>query len=85
VKCYIVRIYREDQEDRHEFAGVVEMVGAESSKAFSTFDEFCEIIGPGTRKGSQGTAARNEMIRQRTRNEKDLGQPDSRKHKGILL
>lgn len=85
MKCYIVRVYREEQEDRQEFAGVVEMVGAESSKAFSTFDEFCEIIGPGTRRRSQGTAARNEMIRQRTRNDKHPGQPDNRKRKGILL
>jgi len=45
VKCYIVRIYREDKEN--EFAGVVEKVGTAGEERFATFGELCEILDPG--------------------------------------
>jgi hypothetical protein len=85
VKCYIVRVYREEQGSHQEFAGVVEMVGAERSKAFSTFDEFCEIVGPVTRKRGRGAVAGNETIQPRTPTDTLLDQAGNRKRKGFIL
>jgi hypothetical protein len=47
VKCYVVRIYREDRESG--FAGIVENVGG-AKQAFANFDELCAILNPGKKK-----------------------------------
>ena len=43
---YIVRIYRRDNDNPQNIAGVVEFVGADCKKTFTTFDELNTLLTP---------------------------------------
>lgn len=46
--CYIVRIYRRDEEDKLKVSGLVETVGKEGAEGFCNAEELWNIVG--TRK-----------------------------------
>lgn len=41
---YVVRIYRQEVDGPREFVGVVEEVGTQEKKAFTTIDELWKIL-----------------------------------------
>ena len=47
MNCYIVRVYRQEVDNRREFVGIVEEVGAEGKRAFTNIDELWEILKTG--------------------------------------
>lgn len=50
---YIVRVYRREEDNPRTLVGVVEEVGVEGNKAFTSIDELFDILGPRKRKGSR--------------------------------
>lgn len=48
VNSYIVRIYRGRKDKPYSVVGIVEDVGAEDKKAFTTYEELWEIMNPVT-------------------------------------
>jgi len=50
---YIVRIYRREKDNPRELVGIVEEVGGEGKKTFSSLDELWEILNRET--DSRGT------------------------------
>jgi hypothetical protein len=44
LKDYVLRIYRRDKNDGRILVGVVEEVGVEGNKTFSSLDELWEIL-----------------------------------------
>jgi hypothetical protein len=59
MNCYIVRIYREEQDNPRTLVGVVEEVGKKGKRAFVNLDELWEIMNPGNK--SAATAAKADM------------------------
>ena len=50
MKDYVLRIYRREKNDRRRLVGVVEEVGVEGSKAFSSLNELWSILNPSKAK-----------------------------------
>jgi hypothetical protein len=48
--CYIVRIYRKQENDPHALVGLLEEVGTQEKSAFSSIDELCELLAQGEKK-----------------------------------
>lgn len=44
---YIIRIYRCDPDDPVKISGLVETVGSDEKKVFTSLDELCNAIVPG--------------------------------------
>ncbi len=44
LKDYIVRVYRYEKNNPRQFVGMVEEVGVEDKKAFTTYDELWAIL-----------------------------------------
>ncbi|MDH4232601.1 MAG: hypothetical protein OEW04_11315 [Nitrospirota bacterium] len=53
VNSYIVRIYRGNKDKPHSVFGIVEEVGAEDKKAFTSYEELWEIMNP-VKTGREG-------------------------------
>ena len=67
--CYIVRIYRKQENDPHALVGLLEEVGKQGKRAFSSIDELCELLMQGEKK--MKTKDRMEKRRQGKRGEKE--------------
>ena len=50
MNSYIVRIYREEENNPRHFVGTVEKVGGEEKKAFTSLDERWAILTPAGKK-----------------------------------
>jgi hypothetical protein len=59
--CYIVRIYRKQENDPRALVGLLEEVGKQGNKAFSSIDELCELLVQGGKK----IKTKDEMAKRR--------------------
>jgi hypothetical protein len=46
METYIIRIYRRDPDDPVKIAGLVETVGEDEEKVFTSLDELCNTLVP---------------------------------------
>ena len=73
---YIVRIYRHEKERPRGIVGIVEEVGAEGKRAFTSLDELWQILNPS--KGSDASSA----LRRKKHPRPSLQSPSSLGEKG---
>ena len=51
---YMVRIYRQEEDNSRMFVGTVQKVGTEAKEVFSTLDELWSILNHEKKKGVRG-------------------------------
>lgn len=60
MKNYIIRIYRQERDDRRALVGTAEEVGRQGRRAFTNFDELREILNS---PAGRGVPAGHEVLR----------------------
>jgi hypothetical protein len=60
MNCYIVRIYRKEQDNPRMFVGVVEEVGKKGKRAFMNLDDLWEIMNPREKKREKAKQERRD-------------------------
>ena len=57
MESYIVRIYRGETDNPHNFVGTVEQAGTEERKSFADIDELWNIFNPLKKRQKKGKGA----------------------------
>jgi hypothetical protein len=55
MNSYLVRIYREEEDNPRNFVGTVEKIGDEDKRAFTSLDELWAILNPAKKKSKAAT------------------------------
>ncbi len=62
IETYIVRIYRRNRDDTRKIAGLVETVGKDEKKSFTSQEELWRILNLGKKEMKQNTGKRKGGI-----------------------
>ncbi|MEW5745883.1 MAG: hypothetical protein AB1805_10675 [Nitrospirota bacterium] len=64
MQSYIIRVYREERDNPRGLVGIVEEVGAEGKRAFTTLDELWDILNARESASPIGKVVRRRSDRQ---------------------